>query len=218
MGGLEDSLANVRIDETLSRYHALLADCARTYRCVSAASARPFDIGARAVSRLIKLHGLERVYADPADWAPNDYGNPENLIAESNALQQRMNVSRYEMKSLLTTEDDEVLPLMTAALRSDIESLDEDSIRHAMRCRQLAPRARIVQLRATVPPEYVAPFGEERFTARAVESVALLAREGVPAEYAHAVHPVYELTTMVAMRIITAYKAGISAEYVKAIA
>lgn len=217
VGSLEESVADGRIDEVLSRYYTLLADCARTYRCVSAASARPFDTDARAVARTIALHGLELLHGDPADWAPDDYGNPENLISESDALQQRMNVSRYELKSLLTTEDEEVLAAMTDALRSDIERMDEGSLRHAMRCRELAQRARIVQLHATVSPEYAAPFGEERVTARAVESVQLLMREGVPAEYAHAVHPVHELTTIMAMRIITAYAAGISAEYVKAI-
>jgi hypothetical protein len=200
----------------LSQYHHLMADAAQTFSRVSAASARPYATAAREVAGLLTLHGRELYPVRREDWAPTVYGNRENLIAEADAIQQRFNVAGHFFKTTLTSEDPRVMNLLTPTLREDMEYLDDRWSKHGMRTRQLARRARVVQLHATVTPEYAAGFGDEKVNAKAVKSAQALAAAGVPVEYAQAVCPVYQLNGSVAQAIIAAHHEGIAPEYVRA--
>lgn len=204
-------VSNAEISHALSRYHRVLTDAERTYQCVSVASAEQFRDTAQGVASAIARHGLELMALQESDSrVPEGYGRPENLIAESHALRQRISVSRFELDVAAGN------PYASLGLKDDLLDLLTATVEQGRQMRGLDETVRTVQLRNVATDEYVSLFNGG-VTEQAVESVRLLVGHRVPASYANAVHPVGFLTAKMAERICSAYHAGISTEYVKAL-
>ncbi len=201
------------VSEALCRYRSVLVDSAKTYACVSVAYSRPLEAEARAVTGVLARHGIEDRDFAVSDWAPKQYGCVENLIDESNALLQRFNVSRFELRHLLSHET--AYPL-TTSLRDDITEIQGRSIDHLVQLREAANETRIVQLRATVAPEYISAFEHKKVNAQAVLAARRLSDAGVPIAYAEAIEPIYRMQPQTATHIVKAFAAGLTPEYVKA--
>lgn len=201
------------VSEALCRYRSVLMDSAKTYACVSAVYARPLEAEAGTVTRVLATHGIQERDFAVSEWAPKQYGFVGNLIDESNALLQRFNVSRFELRHLLLHEE---AYLLTASLRDDITEIQERSIDHLTQLREAANETRVVQLCATVTPEYVPAFKYKKVNAPAVRAARELSDAGVPVAYAEAIEPIYRMQPQTATYIVEAFAAGLTPEYVKA--